>query len=150
MIGEEAIHGANILIVDDQVANVDLLKQMLQAAGYTSLTTTMDPTVVCELHKKHRFDLILLDLQMPIMDGFEVMNQMKKIEVDSYLPVLAITAQPGHKLRSLKAGARDFISKPFDLAEVLARVHGMIEIRLLHAHGTVANVARLKNAQRIA
>jgi adenylate cyclase len=70
---------------------------------------------------------------MPGMDGFQVMEDLKQIEKDGYLPVLVITAQPGHKLRALKAGAKDFISKPFDVAEVLTRVHNMLEVRLLHA-----------------
>ena len=81
----------------------------------------MDPREVCELHRQNRYDLILLDLQMPGMDGFEVMEGLKEIETDGYLPVLVITAAPGHKLRALQAGAKDFISKPFDMAEVLAR-----------------------------
>jgi putative two-component system response regulator len=76
--------------------------------------------------------LILLDLQMPGMDGFQVMESLKEIETGGYLPVLVITAQPGHKLRALKAGAKDFISKPFELTEVLARVHNMLEVRQLH------------------
>ena len=105
---------------------------MLRSAGYVSITSTMDPGEVCELHLKNRYDLILLDLQMPGMDGFQVMEGLKEIEPDGYLPVLVITAQPGHKLRALQAGAKDFISKPFELAEVLARVHNMLEVRLLH------------------
>jgi adenylate cyclase len=92
----------------------------------------MDPREVCGLHLKNRYDLILLDLQMPGMDGFEVMEALKEIETDGYLPVLVITAQPDHKLRALKAGAKDFIGKPFEMAEVLARVHNMLEVRLLH------------------
>ena len=96
------------------------------------------PREVCELHLKNRYDLILLDLQMPGMDGFQVMEGLKEIEPDGYLPVLVITAQPGHKLRALQAGAKDFVSKPFELAEVLARVHNMLEVRLLHKelHGS--------------
>jgi signal transduction histidine kinase len=123
---------ARILIVDDQKANVSLLEQMLNDAGYVSIASTMDPREVCELHRKNRYDLILLDLQMPGMDGFQVMVGLKTIESDGYLPVLVITALPGHKLRALKAGARDFISKPFDLGEVLIRVYNMLEVRLLH------------------
>ena len=92
----------------------------------------MDPQEVCALHRQNRFDLILLDLQMPGMDGFQVMEGLKTIEADGYLPVLVITAQPGHKLRALQAGAKDFISKPFDLVEVKTRIHNMLEVRLLH------------------
>jgi adenylate cyclase len=69
---------------------------------------------------------------MPHLDGFEVMEGLKQIEDDDYLPVIAITAQPDHKLRALQAGAKDFVSKPFDLAELRARVHNILEVRLLH------------------
>jgi adenylate cyclase len=123
-------HG-KILIVDDQAPNVLLLEQMLSGAGYDAISSTQDSSKVCELHLLHRYDLILLDLQMPGMDGFQVMENLKQIETGGYLPVLVITAQPDHKLRALRAGARDFISKPFDLAEVLLRVYNLLEVRLL-------------------
>lgn len=132
MIGSTEILQGKILIVDDQEANVALLEQMLHGAGYTCVSSTMDSTQVCELHLIHHYDLILLDLQMPGMDGFQVMENLKEIEKEGYLPVLVITAQPDHKLRALKAGAKDFISKPLDLAEVLLRVRNMLEVRLLH------------------
>jgi putative two-component system response regulator len=132
MLNPSVILNASVLIVDDLSANVQLLTRMLVAAGYTSVTSTMDPLSVCELHRTNHYDLILLDLQMPVMDGFQVMEELKKIEPESYLPVLVITAQPDHKLRALEAGAKDFISKPFELAEVLVRVHNMLEVRLLH------------------
>ncbi|MDO8681093.1 MAG: response regulator, partial [Acidobacteriota bacterium] len=132
MISAAAILNASILVVDDQEANVELLERMLRGAGYTSIASTMDPREVCELQRKNRYCLILLDLQMPGMDGFQVMEGLKDIEKDDYLPVLVITALPGHKLRALQAGAKDFISKPFDLAEVLTRVRNMLEVRLLH------------------
>ena len=109
-----------------------LLEGMLRGAGYERFESTGDPNEVCGLHLKNKYDLILLDLQMPGMDGFQVMEGLKEIEGDGYLPVLVITAQPDHKLRALKAGARDFVSKPFELAEVLLRVHNMLEVRLLH------------------
>ncbi|MEI7866617.1 MAG: diguanylate cyclase [Candidatus Methylumidiphilus sp.] len=127
----DILHG-KILIVDDLEANVQLLERLLRGAGYDSISSTMDPCKVCDLHLKNRYDLILLDLQMPVMDGFQVMEGLKAIDPDDYLPVLVITAQPGHKLRALQGGAKDFISKPFDLAEVLMRVHNMLEVRLLH------------------
>jgi PAS domain S-box-containing protein len=131
-IPESEILAASILIVDDQDANVQLLSQLLQEAGYTSVTSTMNPLEVCALHRRQRFDLILLDLQMPVMDGFQVIEALKTNDADAYLPVLVLTAQPGHKLRALQAGAKDFISKPFDLVEVKTRIHNMLEVRLLY------------------
>ena len=132
MISASDILRASILVVDDREANVRLLEQILSGAGYACVASTMDPHEVCELHRHHRYDLILLDLQMPGMDGFQVMEGLKELEHDSYLPVLVITAQPGHKLRALQGGAKDFISKPIDRAEVLARVYNLLEVRLLH------------------
>jgi two-component system, cell cycle response regulator len=132
MVSTAEILNAGILIVDDQEANVLLLEQMLRSAGYVRITSTRDPHAVCALHRDNHYDLILLDLRMPGMDGFQVMESLKEIETDGYLPVLAVTAQPAHKLRALQSGAKDFISKPFDLAEVLMRVHNMLEVRLLH------------------
>ena len=132
MLNVTEILNASILVVDDMEANVMLLEQMLRKAGYTNVATTQDPHAVCELYRAQRFDLVLLDLQMPEMDGFEVLEALKEVEPDGYLPVLVITAQPGHKLRALKAGAKDFISKPFDLVEVQTRIHNMLEVRLLY------------------
>ena len=132
MISSSDILHGKVLIVDDLEANVLLLERMLRGAGYVSIESTTDPNEVCELHRKNCYDLILLDLQMPGMDGFQVMESLKEIETGGYLPVLVITAQPDHKLRALKAGAKDFVSKPFDVAEVLIRVYNMLEVRLLH------------------
>jgi DNA-binding response OmpR family regulator len=132
VVTESDILNSNILVVDDQEANVTLLKQLLCEAGYGSVVSTMDPREVCVLHRRNRYDLILLDLQMPGVDGFEVIEGLKANDTDSYLPVLVITAQPGHKLRALQAGARDFVSKPFDLLEVRTRIRNMLEVRLLY------------------
>jgi serine phosphatase RsbU (regulator of sigma subunit) len=132
MIGPADILNARILVVDDQESNVRLLEGMLRIAGYASVESTTNPNEVCDLHRKNRYSLILLDLQMPGMDGFQVMEGLKAIEEDGYLPVLVITAQPAHKLRALEAGAKDFVSKPFDLAELRARVRNILEVRLLH------------------
>ena len=129
---DQDILAASILIVDDQAANVQLLTRLLTDAGYTGVTATMNPTEVCALHRRNAFDLILLDLQMPGMDGFGVMEGLKTNDNESYLPVIVLTAQPGHKLRALAAGAKDFISKPFDLVEVKTRIHNMLEVRLLY------------------
>jgi CheY-like chemotaxis protein len=129
MIDASLILEAKILIVDDKPANVLLLRNVLHGAGYVSVASTLDPRQVCELHRQHRYDLILLDLQMPVMDGFEVMEGLRAFAEDGYLPVLVITAQPGHELRALRSGARGFISKPIRIAEVLQRVRAMLEDR---------------------
>lgn len=132
MLDASDIFQASILIVDDKASNVLLLETMLRNLGYLNVSSTMAPRNVCALHAEKRFDLILLDLQMPDMDGFEVMDALKLQDSESYLPVLVITAQPGHKLRALQAGAKDFVSKPFDLVEMQTRIHNMLEVRLLY------------------
>jgi diguanylate cyclase (GGDEF)-like protein len=135
MVTSPAILNASILIVDDVAANIELLKHMLQLAGYTSVASTTDPIEVCRLHRQNQYDLILLDLMMPGMDGFQVMECLTKIEegeFGGYLSVLVVTGQPAHKLRALQLGAKDVISKPFETAEILARVRNMLEIRLLN------------------
>jgi len=126
------ILNARILVVDDKQANVRLLEGVLGAAGYARVESTWDPSEVCGLHRQNRYDLILLDLQMPGMDGFQVMEGLKQTEKDGYLPVLVVTARPEEKLRALKTGAKDFVSKPFHLAELMVRVHNILEVRLLH------------------
>jgi serine phosphatase RsbU (regulator of sigma subunit) len=148
MVSPADILAAAILVVDDQPANVLLLEGMLRIAGYTSVDSTTDPNEVCELHRANRYCLILLDLQMPGMDGFQVMEGLKEIEQDGYLPVVVITAQPAHKLRALEAGAKDFVSKPFDLAELRARVHNVLEVRLLH-RGLEETVRELERSREV-
>jgi PAS domain S-box-containing protein len=132
MLSPPDVLSAGILIVDDQEANIVLLEQLLADAGYTNVSSTMSPKEVCALHRANHYDLILLDLQMPVMDGFQVMEGLKASVTDRYLPVIVLTAQPGHKLRALQAGAKDFISKPFDLVEVKTRIYNMLEVRLLY------------------
>ncbi len=148
MIGPGELLAARLLIVDDQPANVRLLERTLRTAGYLSISSTTDPRQVCALHQAKRFDLILLDLQMPGFDGFQVMEALGLIETEGWLPVLVLTAQPDQKLRALKAGARDFVSKPFDLAEVLLRVRNLLEVRLLQ-HETARLYGRVLEEQRL-
>lgn len=126
------ILSASVLVVDDQPANVLLLEQLLAGTGYTRVRSTMNPLEVAGLHAEHRYDLILLDLKMPGMDGFQVMEALKQDKQDKYLSVIVLTAEPAHKLRALQAGAKDFISKPFDLVEVKTRIHNALEVRLLY------------------
>ena len=145
MLPEADLLNAKILIVDDQSAHVHLLERLLQETGYVHVSSTLDPEKVCELHREQGYDLILLDLQMPGLDGFGVMERLKAATGESYLPVIALTAQPGHKLRALRSGARDFINKPFDLVEVKLRIHHMLEVRLLYKalEGYNKNLERL-------
>jgi PAS domain S-box-containing protein len=123
---------AKILIVDDQQSNIHLLEQLLREAGYVNVSSTMNPREVCALHRRSNYDLILLDLRMPDMDGFQVMEALRTNLTESYLPVIVFTAQPSHKVRALQCGAKDFVSKPFDLIEVRTRIHNMLEVRLLY------------------
>jgi diguanylate cyclase (GGDEF)-like protein len=132
MPSPDEILNAKILVVDDCADNIDLMLEILRDAGYSNVSSTMLPEQVCGLHRQHCYDLILLDLQMPELNGFQVMKGLKEIEQEGYLPVLALTAQPSFKIAALEAGARDFISKPFDLLEVHKRIHNMLEVRLLY------------------
>lgn len=133
MISEASILGASILVVDDQAESAELLEQALRGEGYTNVTSTLDSRQVAELHRVSRYDLILLDLMMPGLDGFGVLEGLRALETDSYLSVLAVTASSEQRVRALKSGAKDFVSKPFDLSELLTRVHNLLEVRLLHA-----------------
>lgn len=128
---DAAILKSKILIVDDQAPHVLLLERLLRDTGYVNVSSTLDPTQVGALHRHNYFDLILLDLQMPGMDGFGVLDELRAAKGSGWLPVIVLTAQPGHKLRALQAGARDFINKPFDTVEVKVRIHHMLEVRLL-------------------
>src|SRR5580704_14860146 len=148
MVSSAEILHAKILVVDDKEANVRLIEGMLRVAGYTSVQSTTDPNQVCDLHRENRYSLILLDLQMPGLDGFQVMEGLKEIEAGGYLPVLVITAQPDHNLRALEAGAKDFVSKPFDMAELRARVHNILEVRLLHL-GLEETVRELERSREV-
>jgi|GEM_PF-279951 len=131
-LDDSELHSARILVVDDMPANVELLCQLLSSEGYTAVTGITNPREVGPLHRREAYDLILLDLQMPGMDGFEVMAELKQHEPSGYPPVLVVTAQPGQKLRALQAGGRDFVSKPFDVLEIKTRIRNMLEVRLLY------------------
>ena len=132
MISAADILAARILVVDDDIDALRSLEQVLSTAGYTNVHVTTDPRAVVALHREHDFDGILLDVLMPNMDGFEVMESLKPYERDGYLPVLALTAEPGHRTRALRFGAKDFLRKPFDPEELLLRVRNLVEVRLLY------------------
>src|SRR5258706_5678183 len=109
--------GARILIVDDQSSNVKLLEFTLRRAGYREVSSTSEPLQVAALHRQNRYHLILLDLQMPQMNGFEVMSELS--EAENPVSVLVLSADPSQTSAALQCGASDFLGKPFDLGEVL-------------------------------
>jgi signal transduction histidine kinase len=132
-MGEVDLSSSSILIVDDQQANIDLLEQILGMQGYQKVASTTDPRQVVTLCNKLNPDLILLDLHMPHLSGTDVIEQLRGL-INSYLPILVLTADitPEAKRQALKAGANDFLSKPFDVMEVLLRVRNLLETRYLY------------------
>jgi putative two-component system response regulator len=130
----ENLRTAHILVVDDNEANVILLTKVLKSAGYEKITGMTDSRLVRDAYEADRHDIILLDIRMPYLDGFEVMAQLQSLAVDDYLPVLVLTAQIDDetKTRALQEGAKDFLHKPFERIEVLNRIRNMLEVRLLH------------------
>ena len=125
---------ARILVVEDNETNVALLEAILDGDGYTNISSTTDPRKVKALFQKWRYDLVVLDMQMPHMDGLEVMEQLRLVTELDYMPVLVLTADtnPETRLQALEIGAKDFIAKPFEHAEFLHRVRNMLEVRLLY------------------
>jgi putative two-component system response regulator len=125
---------ASILIVDDEPANVDVLKRLLERAGFYKLESTNDPREAGNLYVKCRPDLILLDLHMPHMDGLAVMDQLNQIAEASYLPILMLTGDmsPEARREALSRGAKDFVNKPFHADEVLLRIRTLLETRFLY------------------
>lgn len=130
------IKQGKILIVDDHVANVKLLEKILKMNGYENVKSTTDPREVEQLYQEFVPDVILLDIRMPYMDGFKVMEvlQEKIVPVNDYLPVMVLTAQnnPENMKKALQLGARDFLGKPFNHDEILLRLRNTLEVRLLH------------------
>jgi putative two-component system response regulator len=130
-------HTARLLIVDDQEANVLVLERLLRRSGYTAIASTTDPRQACALVAGHQPDLVLLDLHMPYLDGFAVLEQLGGVNPpDAYLPILVLTADitPAAKQRALSLGAKDFLTKPFDATEVLLRIGNLLHTRALHLH----------------
>jgi len=120
------ILNSSILIVDDSTVNIILLSRILIGVGFSFISSTTKPEEVCALHAANAYDLILLDIQMPGMDGFEVMKGLKSLKIDALLPILVLSAQPNHELASLSAGALDFVSKPFKLADLVSRIKNIL------------------------
>ena len=142
MIPADEIHQAKILVVDDCEDNLFMQIEILKMAGYSQVSSCSESGEVLDLHIKNAYDLILLDMHMPGINGLEVMARLREVEKDSYLPVLAITGDRGFKIAALEAGARDFLTKPYDMTEFQMRVHNMLEVRLLYK--TVAEQGRMQ------
>jgi putative two-component system response regulator len=126
---------SRILVVDDNAINVRLLEDLLTLSGYGNVFSTTDPTEVAPLHVKWNFDIILLDIRMPNLDGFGVMRQLREvIPPEDYVPILAITAETDMetRLRAFKEGAKDFLTKPFSHLEAMNRIENMLEVRALY------------------
>lgn len=132
MLEEKTIKEAKILIVDDQPANVTLIEKMLDIDGYLNVISTTDPTQVEALYMEQNSDLILLDLNMPIMDGYQVLARVREVDPD-YPPIIVLTAQSDResRIKALDLGARDFLAKPFDRVELMTRIRNMLEVRIM-------------------
>lgn len=135
MLEERRIHDAKILIVDDEPMNVILLEETLGEQGYGNVRGETDPREAVSLYPEFQPDIVLLDLNMPHMDGFEVMRRISEYEQEQYVPVLVLTGQQDRetRLKALSAGAKDFLTKPLDLTEVTLRVRNLLEVRLLYS-----------------
>jgi putative two-component system response regulator len=126
---------ATILIVDDEPQVVRLLDRLLRSDGYESIVSTMDPREATRLFDERQPDLVLLDLHMPHLDGYEVLAQLAPhIQPDQYVPIVMLTSDlsPAARQRALSMGAQDFLSKPFDAVEVLLRIRNLLETRYLY------------------
>ncbi len=131
---DDKILNAKILIVDDSILNIQILKRILTEAGFTQLITTTDSTQTIELYQEHRPDLLLLDINMPNLDGFGVIHALRALGTEDYLPILILTSEEdeGVRTRALQEGAKDFLKKPYDRIEVVLRSRNLIEVRLLN------------------
>ncbi len=134
MISDLILFQARILIIDDNQSNVDLLEATLGAAGYVSLLSITDPREAEGIYTAYRPDLVLLDINMPYLDGFQLMKQFEKIEANSYIPVIVLTALQDEKtrFRALAHGAQDFLTKPFNQLEILTRIKNTLFVRIYH------------------
>lgn len=141
-IWNEKLRGGKILIVDDEPVNVNVLERLLARSGYDQVKSTTDPREARPLFEAYGPDLVLLDLHMPHMDGFEVMDELAEvIPSDRYVPILVLTGDraPEVRRRALSAGAKDFLTKPFEPTEVVLRIKNLLETRFLHRQLEVEN-----------
>src|SRR5438132_1908549 len=129
---DAALRASKILVVDDEPANVLLVERFLQKSGYTNVKTTTDAAQVASLYREFQPHLVLLDLMMPHMDGFEVMRQLEPWRKETYTPILVLTADINSdtKMRAFNAGASDYVTKPIDMVELLARVRSALRLKV--------------------
>lgn len=134
MIEHEQILNAKILIVDDEPANIMVLEETLKQGGYDFIKSVDDPRQALKEFQSFKPDVVLLDLNMPHLDGFQVMEQIRNEDPDQQTPIMILTAQAGQNslIRAMDAGARDFLTKPFDILEVSLRIKNMLEVSLLY------------------
>ncbi|MBU3916972.1 response regulator [bacterium] len=132
MITEQDLHKATILLVDDDPLNVDVLKEILNGDGYENIDATTRPVEAVAMFKDNNYDLVLLDILMPEMDGFAVMAEFSAVKKESQAPILILSALSDHntRLRALSGGARDYLTKPFNPDEVLLRIRNLLEVKL--------------------
>jgi putative two-component system response regulator len=125
---------ARILMVDDEEANLDILRRTLPRAGFWRLESTLDSREAASLYVRHRPDLILLDLHMPHMDGLQVLDTLREIAEATYLPILILSGDltPEARRDALSRGAKDFVNKPFQPDELLLRIKTLLETRFLY------------------
>ena len=148
---------ARILFIDDEPANLKLLDRMLRHEGYTNLVPVQDPRLAVLTYKQEPVDLILLDINMPYLNGYEVMEQLFALQDPLLPPIIVLTAQSGRDflMKALQSGARDFISKPFDRFELLARVRNMLDAQLAlrmthHQKGVLEELVRQRTHEVVA
>ena len=142
MVPVEQIHDAAILVVDDKPVNLQIVRKILEKDGYGNIDTTVDPAQVLPLYESKKYDLILLDIHMPVLDGFQVMKMLTDAHSGDYLPILVLTADEDEQTRykALSGGAKDFIKKPFDRLEVLLRSRNLIEVTMLYKEQQRVNI----------
>lgn len=130
---KQDIKNASIMVVDDQEANIKVLEKTLKNDGYTNVTCVKDPREALQLYQAQTYDIVLLDLNMPYLSGYDVLDQLKQMTNGDIPMIIVLTAQIDRdsRLKALEKGARDFLTKPFDIVELLTRIYNMLESRLL-------------------
>ena len=124
-----SVQNKRIMIIDDQAFNLKVLDKMLRAEGYTNLELIPDSRDTIDLYKKKRPDLIMLDLNMPHLDGYQIMEELKKIDGNNTPPIVVLTAQSSkeHKRKAEALGAKEFITKPLDLRALTVKIEALLK-----------------------